>query len=340
MLSSKLSALELAQAIGIDLSPTPYATLDTNSVERMARFVSSRPAIFNANPAEWQDNKFWNADGSAVERAQFIALGNSINFRFWKLENGELSPSKGSLAGESFRGSMYMWRSLRRALERSGKAILKATFLARLSESDFDSLFTDDTGGNPLAVAREERIANIRDFGRELVESWQGEFRNVLKAAGGSLTEFARLSKRFRAFDDPLCKLTMVNAIMQSGSGLIRFDYAPLPGIDYHLLKQVIRQGLVRVDEHIARKLEQRMVLDPAEALGIRRMALLAFIELSTRTGVGGDVLDNVWWFNKSKCLDRVPVCAEPLREHECPFLEVCERKVSMGLPLEETRYY
>ena len=340
MSKRNLSAREVANAIGIDLTPSATVRVDNQALDRMAGLINNHQSTFNPKPAMWDDSRFWNANAPPRERSQFIAIGNTINFRFWAIEDSELKASKGILRGELLRGSMYMWRSLRLALDRSEKRILKADFLENLTETDFDSMFSDDAGQNPLQVAKEDRITNLRDFGRRLRTHWKGNFHNLIQASKGSIVEFARLSKEFRAFDDSLCKLTMVNAIMQAGSGLIQFDYAPLPGIDYHLLKQVLRQGIVQVESTIAEKLEQRRLLRPEEAQDLRRMALAAFIEISLRTGVGGDVLDNVWWFNKSKCLDRDPVCEDPLRERECPFLEACERRIHLGLPLEETRYY
>jgi len=77
--------------------------------------------------------------------------------------------------------------------------------------------------------------------GAHLLQSWQGQFVNVIEAAHGSLERFATLSRSFRAFDDPVRKLTMVNAIMLTGSRLANFDRDPLPGVDYHLMKQAVR---------------------------------------------------------------------------------------------------
>jgi hypothetical protein len=76
-----------------------------------------------------------------------------------------------------------------------------------------------------------------------LAESWDGRFYNVAEATDGSIVEFARLSADFRAFDDPILKLTMVNAIVHTGSGVYSFRDEPLPAIYYHLLRHALRQG-------------------------------------------------------------------------------------------------
>src|SRR5262249_46360291 len=152
--------------------------------------------------------------------------------------------------------------------------------------------------------------------------------------------KFVRLSAQFRAFDDPVFKLTMVNAILHSGSGVACFDADPLPGIDYHLLKQLLRQGVIRPYGRLEQKLRRREILTSAEGLELRRVALCAFVRLSGLSGVSGELLDNKYWWNRSKCKDADPVCFLPESAPECPFYGPCERLIGLSFPVEETRYY
>jgi hypothetical protein len=131
----------------------------------------------------------------------------------------------------------------------------------------------------------------------------------------------------------------MVNAIMHSGNGIAEFREEPLPAIDYHLLRQALRQGILRPSLDIRAKLIASEPLDAGEAYELRRMTLDAFIELSARTGISGQVLDNRFWANRVNCTDR-PVCLDPATADRCPFLEACERHTEIALPLEMTRYY
>ena len=186
----------------------------------------------------------------------------------------------------------------------------------------------------------DERIANLQDLGRRLAEDGDGRFLNVAEASGGSLVEFSRLSARFRAFDDPIYKLTMLNAILHSGSGVYRFDDEPLPAIDYHLLRHALRQGMLVPNPTLERKLKQGHLLEPAEAAELRRVALVAFIDLSVRTGLSGDILDNKFWLNRVNCTDDDPVCTDPETASLCPFFGACMQAVEFGRPLEFTRYY
>src|SRR5262249_20057558 len=151
----------------------------------------------------------------------------------WQLEDGEVVPAVGTIEGQPFRGAMYMWRCLRRTLDRDAMPLLDAGFLAKLSDDEFDAIFSDDAGANPLDVARDDRIRNLRDLGKRLQDSWGGLFYNVAQASQRSIVAFAQFSAEFRAFDDPIFKLTMVNAIVHSGSGVYEFRDEPLPAIDY-----------------------------------------------------------------------------------------------------------
>jgi hypothetical protein len=262
-----------------------------------------------------------------------------VNFRFWRVDGDKVITEKGVLDGAEFGGSMYMWRALRRAVA-ADPGLLDADRMAGMTSEQFAGIFTDDHGYNPLNVGSEDRVTNIRDLGKKLSADWDGQFYNLAEAAGGSLVEFSKHSRKIRAFDDPIQKLTMVNAILHSGSGVHDFDDKPIPGIDYHLLRHALRQGIVVPSEQIGQKLENSQWLSTEEAGELRRITLLAFNELSKQTGIDGEVLDNKYWLNRKNCTDPGPVCADPDQAHKCPFAAGCKRKIAYQLPLERTRFY
>lgn len=281
----------------------------------------------------WDDPLFWNVDSTPRERSQYLAVGNSINFRFWDKEGDKILPSEGLVGGQMFRGAMYMWRRLRRAVE-GEELSLDARRLAHLSEQEFRRAFADDHGRLPLASGLADRIANLRDLGARLSEGWSGQFHNVIRASGGSLEHFAALSSKFRAFDDPLRKLTMVNAIMLTGSQLATFDQEPLPGVDYHLVKQALRQGLVVPSGRLRNKLASREFLEADESLALRSAVLSAVVEVATQAGISTAVIDNLYWLNRAVCGEEKWLCAS------CPFEAACPKLTQFGMPLEHTRYY
>jgi hypothetical protein len=232
---------------------------------------------------------------------------------------------------------MYLWRRLRTAVS-EGKFFLDAEYLSGLTTDCFRVAFEDDNGDFPLRPAVEDRVRNLRDLGTRLLESWQGQFVQVVDAAQGSLSQFAALSSSFRAFDDPVEKLTMVNAIMLTGSGLAKFDRDPLPGIDYHLIKQAVRQGIVEPSNTVAAKLVDGQLLSNAESLSLRQAVLDALVEVADSAQVSTALLDNFYWLNRRICSDRNPACQS--RTGQCPFESGCAQRIDFGLPLELTRYY
>lgn len=339
-ISGRLSTPQVARALGVDAFCGSSVAIDLEALARMVHHISGDPFFSHYNRSTWSDERFWNSEASELERSQYFAIGNAINFRFWRLEEGRVIPAVGVVKGEKLRGSMYMWRRLRLCLDDERLPILSARFLATLSDKDFDELFTDDNGSNPLGVAREDRIANLRNLGMHLQEGWDGQFYHVVQAAHRSLVEFARLSRGIRAFDDPLYKQTMVNAILHSGSGIASFDGEPLPGIDYHIIKQLLRHGVIVPSGALKAKLLDQQLLSKEESLELRGAALCALVEISAQTALSGEVLDNAWWWNRLKCRDRDPVCQDPDTAQECPFLDACSKFIEYSMPLEETRYY
>jgi hypothetical protein len=334
-----LSTPDLAWALGVQPYNGEHAAVDEAVVSRIAARLRRSDAGAKYVPAKWDNQMFWNAEGSDAERAQYFTIGNAINFRFWELQEGEVVRGAGVIGGERYAGAMYMWRALRVSLDDGRVPLLDADFLANISEEEFDLIFTDDDGNNPLAVARAERIANIRDLGEQLQKQWGGQALNLARAAEGSLIEFARLAQEIRAFDDPVFKLSMLNAIMLGGSGINEWEDAPLPAIDYHLIRHAVRQGMVLPSAEIAAKLAAGSLLDEDEAKGLRAATLDAYLQLCEKTNMSGEVIDNQFWFNRNNCSEN-PVCLDPQTAAQCPFLDVCDLHVEYGLPLELTRYY
>jgi hypothetical protein len=331
---------QIAQELGIELTASRVADVDFDALRSVGEQLRSMPRRTHAQRMSWDDPFYWLPEHPPAVQSQYFAIGNAINFRFWTLADGGLKRAGGLRDGRPLQGSMYMWRSLRLAVDRGTYPLLDPSFLASLTEGDFDELFRDDTGANPLTIAAAERVANLRDLGTQLQHRWNGGFWNLTMAAGGSLVEFARLSRGFRAFDDPLFKLTMVNAIMHEGSEIARFDASPLPAIDYQLLKQLLRQGILRPRRDTASRLVQRAFMSQEEVFELRRVGLHALLLLSEFTGLPGHLLDNIYWGNRRECDEDTPVCLNPALADRCPFYGPCKQLVQFIYPLEETRYY
>ena len=323
----------MSVALAVPQKSRASVRIDEAQVERVGLLIRDHFGDDSPAPERWADPKFWNVDANERERCQYLAVGNSINFRFWSRSDHRLIPSEGMIQGERLRGSMYMWRRLRLAVQ-DGQLSLDADELADLDENALQQAFVDDDGNSPLSPGWSDRVANIRDLGRGLADHWGGLFENLVSAANGSLESFAALSATFRAFDDPVQKLTMVNAIMLSGSGLARFDTEPLPGIDYHLMRQALRQGLVVPPPELASRLLSGADLDEPDSLELRLAIRDALVKVAYQAGISTAVLDNLYWMNKRVCFEDTPRCSR------CVFNGECARRTTYGSPIERTRYY
>lgn len=310
---------------------------------RLAAVASCLKADANKStgPFRWDDPTFYPPDGTAaVDVSQFFAIGNTINFRYWTRGSiGRIAFPTGNKGGVLCGGSRFMWRCLRVTIERGQFPLLDAKFLEHLRLGEARQILSTDEGRS-LTPVIPERVTNLRDLGTQLHRDWEGKFFNVVRAAGSSLDKFASLSMTFRAYDDPLFKLSMVNAIMHQGRGLVRFNGEFLPGIDYHLVKQVLRQGVVLPPSKIRDKLQSYTLITKSESAALRTTVLYALLLIARTAGIRVDVLDNLYWSNGRRCDESTPVCKIRGREQECPFLDSCDKRVELRMPLESTRYY
>lgn len=219
------------------------------------------------------------------------------------------------------------------SFDNGDETFLDAGMLAKMTLEEMARIFRSDSGKDVMPHL-EERLRNWNNLGSRLLGDWSGNSYNMISECQGSLLRFVELSRAFRAFDDPLFKLTMVNAIMHKGRGLARFSEDVFPGIDYQLTKQLLRQGVVVPPDAIARKVMTLGILTYEEGLALRQAILCAFVSLAEYGSISGEVIDNAFWQNREICQDEDPQC------HRCPFASVCAKDIRFKIQLEETRYY
>lgn len=324
----------LIEKLRINLSFGDYVQVDERKEKKLAKYLVSKKEFERYDPYDWGDYNFWipNEEGKDVV-SQFFALGNSINFRYWNLKHGDFVYCKGIKEGIETSGARYMWRCIKTAYENGNFDIFNTKKLANMKINQIGDIFQDDKGNIPMPHLK-ERLKNWNDLGWKLYEYWEDEFYNIIKEVGKSLYQFIQFSRQFRAFDDPLCKMTMVNAILHQGRDITKFKEYAFPAIDYQLVKENLRIGVLRPNKRIAEKLKNRTYLSKEEMREIRNACLKVFLYLMKETGISGEALDNMWWSNRKKCSEDNPKC------NECIFSPICEKNVIYKIPLEETRHY
>ncbi len=327
--------MNIANKLGINLD---YGPVKINSDK--LTLLQNTIKLKSSQPTTWENDNYWpNKKMGRETVSQFFTIGNSINFKYWEKNGKSIRYCHGKKGGNNERGALYMWRSLKLCLDNNSYDILDAKELAKIELADFKKIFEDDDGNDVLPDLN-ERLANWKDLGQKLEQYWNGKTISIIEKSSNSIIQFVKFLREFRAFDDPLCKMIMVNALMHQERGIVKFNELMMPGIDYQIVKQLLRQGIIIPEEKTVNKLCNYQILTNEEALQLRKASLFALMKIVDDTGIGGHIVDNLIWLNRNNCEDGKPVCKIPGKERECPFLDFCDKRIEILIPLEETRYY
>ena len=300
-------------------------------------FLKSTFDFSKIHPYDWSDNNFWLEKSLGPQKvSQYFSIGNSINFKFWDFKDDRISYVEGIKGGLECKGSSYMWRCLKVCIENNTYPILNAYKLSRISLDNFKKIFETDSREN-IMTCIDQRWLNLKNLGLMLENEFKGLFYNLIIQSDNSIIKFMKLSKKFRAFDDPIYKLTMVNAILHQGRGLTTFKNI-YPGIDYHLITQVLRIGLLKLDKKLEKKLIKRQLLSHTESLILRSQTLRCLNQISKELNTSGDIIDNIFFKNGKKYCTHNLICQKS--RNSCIFEGCCEKNINFFIPLEITRYY
>ena len=230
-----------------------------------------------------------------------------------------------------------MWRCLKVCIEQNKYPILDAKYLMNINLKEMKNIFKTDQGKNIIPCMK-ERLKNWRNLGKILMEKYDGNFYNVILSTNSSLKRFITFSNGFRAFNDPLCKLTMVNAIFLQGREIIDFKGEIFPAIDYQLMVQTLRIGLIDIENSLKKKIENRRFISKEESLALRKATLKCLKIIANKVGITGDVIDNIFFLNGRMNCTYNMICQS--QSGICKFEPVCKKKIKFYMPLENTRYY
>jgi len=93
-------------------------------------------------------------------------------------------------------------------------------------------------------------------------------------------------------------------------------------------------------DKNLRLKITAGKLLSQAESREMRNAGPAAFLNIMKGTGIAGDILDNVWWSNRTKCETYRPVCKVEGKQNECFFYGICPERVEYLIPADKTRYH
>ena len=262
--------------------------INENILDQFTDYFKKNDQLLHSTPIDWIDNNFWLNPLKGPEiNSQYFTIGNSINFKFWEFIDSGIQQVTGKKGNIECKGSSYMWRCLKVCIENNNYEILDASFLSQIDIKDMQNIFKTDDYKNVMTHL-EERWLNWRDLGKKLLEKYNKNYYNLILKSENNIETFIKLSKEFRAFDDPLCKMTMVNAILHQGRNIVNFGENIFPGIDYHLVTQVLRIGLLVLDETLKYKIENKNLLDKTESLALRKATLKCLMFIANKLKISG----------------------------------------------------
>lgn len=281
-------------------------------------------------PYDWSSNAYLKTDDEL--QSMYFFFGSAIDFKFWNLNNesGEIV----RIGKDGLIGSDYLWTTLTRAVQEGELDLFK------LSKHGIRRwIYYTFSGAGDSMTAIDQRIKNWLDLSKKLKEYWGGYSLSLIEVAGNSLSEYLQYMRQFRAFDDPLCKLSTLNSYFHVGRGLTTFKDPLLPCIDYHIIRLMLRLGAVEIlDERLEDAIIQGKVMwENPEMRELRNSCMKSLQHVTTYTGISGELLDNYLWFlAKKTCNDQ----ATPATCKFCDLAEICQKNLMYHTPWVLTRWY
>ena len=237
-------------------------------------------------------------DGPA-ETVRWIFVLDVLNHCFWADPGGETWTVHD--LGQEWSGYWGLAASLNRAV-REGVPITRASFLSEISEAELHHVFRGD-GEIPLF---QERLADLREYGRILERDWGGDAVNLVRAAAGHGLHLAgTLAASFPSFRDEavyegrtvrfwkraqLLVSDLYHAFGGEGFGAFS-DIDALTAFADYKLPQVLRAfGIITYDPALEEAVDGYRELEPGgpEEIEIRAMTVWAVEEIRHVLGRAG----------------------------------------------------
>lgn len=251
---------------------------------------------------------------TATEEQQ-IALAfvyNSINFCYWGEPKWTVQVN-----GNFYDGSSGMLRAVKMAIE-NGFNLLDPRYLKDLSEDDLAKILKS----NVEIPLFQERLNLLRELGKNLLEKYEGVFKNVVEKADGEAVKIVELlAKDFpKVFNDianyhgqevkfyKRAQLVPAHLFDFLKFGLISISlngYNELTAIADYKVPQLLRKfGILEYTNELARKINNKIEIPSGsdEEIEIRANTIWA-IELATKilrekfSQANAVKVDAIFWF-------------------------------------------
>ena len=287
---SEPNGLGVLESTGRVVERARFVRLEAGALERLAERLTERPL----EPPVWRKLPHWWDDGPAT--AQYVFILDALNFCFWGEPKWRVE-----YRGQTLDGYWALAASLRLAIE-AGAEVLEASALAWTDEQDIVD-WLDGQGELPLLAAR---ATNLRELGQLLLDRYDGQAANLVRAADGSAVALARLVvAELPSFDDvafyehaPVRFYKRAQILCSDlygaydGRGLGSFvDLDRLTAFADYKLPQVLRElGVLDYGPDLASKVDGLVELAPGslEEVEIRAATVVAVERLRQRLAQRG----------------------------------------------------
>ncbi len=226
---------------------------------------------------------------------------------------------RGVVDGVSLRGSDYLVGRARAHVLADPRSFSPSAF-ERWNEDDLLAFFSDSRCARDSTLDRaSERLRLLKDVSALLSSRYDSSLlrlcRDTHDRAGGDDGIIARLAES-EAYADPARKKSYLLLIFLQRMKLLALvdpESIGLP-IDYHVLRVLLRAGVVRVEPWLGRKLVEREHCSDEEDAALRRVASEAGRRIAVALGGALFEADNVLWMIGRNCCfyEHEPVCREP----------------------------
>lgn len=238
----------------------------------------------------------------------------------------------GQIDGRWRRGWDYLISATRRRRE----AFASASAMAAINADQLRALLSDTFDPATSTLDRiEERLGQLHDVARVLLEQYEGQAMNIYCRAGGRIRGDGGIFERLAAipaFTDPLDKKAqlLVGQLDAAGVWPLEDPHNLKVCMDYHAMRVALRTGIVEItDPALCIALSQQAVVSDAINHAVRRAVSDACDRVIAHSGVSVFEFDKwIWHLGRSCCFyDHEPICG-PLTCHKmdtCTYIQAVD---------------
>lgn len=254
--------------------------------------------------------------------ADWIFVLDTLNFSFWT----ETGAKKWKVDGET--GYFAFCAAVKRAID-EGKPMWDPKYYSRITQQDAEIIFRGDDGETDIPLVQ-NRVKNLHEAGKVLLDKYQGTFAECIRSCGGSAEKLLKLIvDEFESYRDEADYDGHRISIYKRAQILIGDIWACFEGrglgefhdidsiamfADYRIPQVLVHFGAMRYSDSLASKLESDVPLKQGdrEEVEIRACSIEAVeqvcdevrrlivadpkLDLNPTTAVNAIVIDHFLW--------------------------------------------